>query len=205
MRHVVLCGDSIFDNAAYVEGGPDVAQQLRGTLDSGDKVTLLAVDGSISSQVVGQFEKLPVDATHLVVSTGGNDILHYAAMLEQNVHTVAAAMAMLAAAKAEFAPHHMAAVNAAYNVGLPTAFCTIYDANMGPAITTALGVFNDAITRHLHQFGLDLIDLRLVCTKSADYANPIEPSVAGGAKIAAAVARYAQAVTKRSEATRVFR
>ena len=204
MRHVVLCGDSIFDNAAYVEGGPDVAQQLRDILDPGDKVTLRAVDGSISSQVVGQFAQLPNDATHLVVSTGGNDILHHAAMLEQNVNTVSAAMAMLAAAKAEFAPHHMAAVNASYDIGLPVAFCTIYDANMGPAISTALGIFNDAITRHLHQFGLDLIDLRLVCTESADYANPIEPSVAGGAKIAAAVARYVRAVTKRSEATRVF-
>jgi len=28
MRHVVLLGDSIFDNAAYVHGGPDVVAQL---------------------------------------------------------------------------------------------------------------------------------------------------------------------------------
>jgi hypothetical protein len=28
------------------------------------------------------------------------------------------------------------------------------------------------------------LDLRLVCNELADYANPIEPSVAGGAKIA---------------------
>ena len=33
-----------------------------------------------------------------------------------------------------------------------------------------------------------LVDLRLVCTEAADYANPIEPSTAGGAKIARAVA-----------------
>src|SRR5690349_5483722 len=31
-RHVVLLGDSIFDNAAYVGGGPDVITQLRAAL-----------------------------------------------------------------------------------------------------------------------------------------------------------------------------
>jgi hypothetical protein len=34
-----------------------------------------------------------------------------------------------------------------------------------------------------------VIDLRLVCTEPADYANEIEPSGPGGRKIAAAVAR----------------
>jgi hypothetical protein len=30
-RHVVLLGDSVFDNAAYVRGGPDVVAQRRWT------------------------------------------------------------------------------------------------------------------------------------------------------------------------------
>ena len=30
MPHVVLLGDSIFDNGAYTQGGPDVITQLRG-------------------------------------------------------------------------------------------------------------------------------------------------------------------------------
>jgi hypothetical protein len=29
MKQVVLLGDSIFDNAAYTRGGPDVIRQLR--------------------------------------------------------------------------------------------------------------------------------------------------------------------------------
>ena len=37
--------------------------------------------------------------------------------------------------------------------------------------------------------GLSVIDLRLVCSDPADYANPIEPSVKGGAKIAESIAR----------------
>ena len=37
--------------------------------------------------------------------------------------------------------------------------------------------------------GLPLVDLRLICDRDEDYANPIEPSARGGDKIAAAVAR----------------
>ena len=33
-----------------------------------------------------------------------------------------------------------------------------------------------------------IIDLRLVCDEPAEYANPIEPSSIGGAKIALAIA-----------------
>ena len=53
---------------------------------------------------------------------------------------------------------------------------------------TALTIFNDVITRAAFTPGLPLIDLRLICNEDADFANPIEPSVQGGAKIAAAIA-----------------
>ena len=90
MSHIVLLGDSIFDNAAYVRGGPDVVTQLRELLPRGWQATLAAVDGAI--------------------------------------RRVAAERCV------------------------PT------------------------------------IELRLVCTEPADYANPVEPSVRGGAKIARAIA-----------------
>ncbi|WP_108787503.1 GDSL-type esterase/lipase family protein [Erythrobacter sp. Alg231-14] len=204
MKHIVLCGDSIFDNASYVDGGPDVAAQLRACLDPEDKVTLLAVDGSISRQVETQLVDLPSDATHLIVSTGGNDVLHNAALLEQKTATIASAMAVLMAANGAFAPEHAGAVQLARQLDLPVAFCTIYDANMGPLITTALSIFNDAITRNVHAAGVDLIDLRLICPEIGDYANPIEPSVQGGEKIAAAISRYAKAVRQQGAGTRVF-
>jgi hypothetical protein len=35
MTHIVLLGDSIFNNAAYVAGGPDVVRQLRDVLPGG--------------------------------------------------------------------------------------------------------------------------------------------------------------------------
>jgi hypothetical protein len=52
----------------------------------------------------------------------------------------------------------------------------------------ALGVFNDVITRAAFARGLPLLDLRLICSRDEDFANPIEPSVRGGDKIAAAIA-----------------
>jgi hypothetical protein len=52
-------------------------------------------------------------------------------------------------------------------------------------IKSALALFNDRITRAAFSRGLPLIDLRLICNEEGDYANPIEPSVQGGAKIAA--------------------
>ncbi len=73
MNHVVLLGDSIFDNAAYVHGGPDVIAHLKSILPQDWKATLLAADGAISIDVIGQIRKIPESATHLVVSAGGND------------------------------------------------------------------------------------------------------------------------------------
>lgn len=52
-------------------------------------------------------------------------------------------------------------------------------------------MFNDRITRAAFSNGLALIDLRLICNEERDYANPIEPSVAGGEKMSAAIAAWA--------------
>jgi len=54
-------------------------------------------------------------------------------------------------------------------------------------IGVALMVFNDVILRVAIKFAMAVIDLRFVCTSPEDYANPIEPSSAGGAKIARAI------------------
>lgn len=77
---------------------------------------------------------------------------------------------------------------------LPTAVCTIYDPRFpDPArqrlAVVGLTLFNDVIAREAFARGLTLIDLRLVCDEPADLANPIEPSVQGGRKIAAAITR----------------
>ena len=92
MQHVILLGDSILDNAAYVAGKPDVVQQLRDRLaGSGWRATLKAVDGSITSDVEHQLRQLPADASHLVVSIGGNDVLGRSGLLDEGAGSVAEA------------------------------------------------------------------------------------------------------------------
>ena len=81
MGHVILLGDSIFDNAPYTRGGPAVASQVRKLVPPGWTVSLLAVDGSSTDDISGQMQRLPKDATHLILSVGGNNALTYASRL----------------------------------------------------------------------------------------------------------------------------
>jgi hypothetical protein len=195
MAHLVLLGDSIFDNAAYVRGGPDVVRQLRQELPTNWDASLLAVDGAVVRGVPAQLGRLPGDATHLVVSAGGNDALGASHLLGQSVANVAEALSLLETAQSRFARDYREMVEAVLARGLPTALCTIYDTPpSGPdhrLIRAALALFNDEIARAAFARALPLIDLRLICGADEDYANPIEPSVAGGAKIAAAIAAWA--------------
>ena len=85
MNHIVLLGNSIFDNAAYAAGGPDVVRQLRDILPSGWRATLNALDGAVIADLPQQLQKLPGDASHLVVSVGGNDALGDAGLLDRRM------------------------------------------------------------------------------------------------------------------------
>ncbi len=191
---IVLLGDSIFDNAPYVNGGPDVLAHLQRQLPSTWRATLSAVDGSTTEDVAVQFATIPANATHLALSVGGNDALGHADMLERPADSVAEVLGMLAEVAMEFELRYRAAVDALLERRLPLAICTIYNGNFPDVLTqqlaaTALTVFNDAILRVAIEAGLVVIDLRVVCTEPSDYANPIEPSVQGGAKIADAIVR----------------
>ena len=195
-KHIVLLGDSIFANAAYVGGGPDVIEQLGRRLPLGARATLGAMDGSVTSGVRLQLQIAPNDATHFVVSAGGNDALHHAGLLGEKASSVAEAMAKLATVRESFAQDYGAMLDDVMARGLPVAVCTIYDARFPDAqqrrlASLGLTLFNDCITREASARGLALIDLRLILTADSDLANPIEPSVAGGAKIAAAIAAFA--------------
>ncbi|HEX8571248.1 MAG TPA: SGNH/GDSL hydrolase family protein [Allosphingosinicella sp.] len=195
MAHVVLLGDSIFDNGAYVRGGPDVVRQLRSKLPADWDSSLLAVDGAVTREVLGQLERLPADSTHLVVSAGGNDALSASHLLGQRVATVAEALSLLEVAQSRFARDYEEMAEAVVATGLPAAFCTVYDTPPSSPdqriVRTALALFNDVISRAAFARGAGLIDLRLICDEDEDYANPIEPSVRGGAKIASAAAAWA--------------
>ena len=194
MPHVVLLGDSTFDNQIYVAGGYDVLTHLRERLGSGWRATLRAVDGAKVEDVLRQLHDLPHDVTHLVLSVGGNNALSHTNILENRVESVIEVMSGMAEIAERFTRSYGALVRRLKNLQAILTVCTIYhpplsDPIMRHLAITALPIFNDAILRVSFEEGLNIVDLRLVCTEKNDFVNEIEPSEVGGAKIATAVAR----------------
>ena len=191
--HVVLLGDSIFDNAAYVPGDDPVVVQVRAALP-GARVTLLARDGDVVPAIAAQVARIPADASHLVLSVGGNDALGYIDVLTEPAGGVGAALLRMADIAEEFERAYRRMLELLVATGLAVTVCTIYypafeEEGLQRMAVAAETFFNDVILRCAFDQGLPVIDLRIVCSDRADYANPIEPSAHGGEKIARVIAR----------------
>jgi lysophospholipase L1-like esterase len=192
MPHLVLLGDSVFDNGSYVAAGRATIDALAVRLPVGWRATLLAQDGSTSDEIGRQLLHLPSDATHLVVSTGGNDALTHAGILTERASTVAEALWKLGQVASQFEQRYAAMLRKVRARKLPATVCTIYngsfrDAHLQRITATALTAFNDAIIRTAWSAAIPIIDLRTVCDEMEDYANEIEPSARGSEKIADAI------------------
>ena len=206
-NHIVLCGDSIFDNGSYVRGEPDVAEQVREQLPD-SKVTLLAIDGNVTKDVKDQLNNLPKDATHIFISIGGNDGYNRMDVFDESANTIGDAMGPLYELRNEFEIDYNKMLKNVLSYGVPTTLCSIYypryeelglgrmreyfggKTNRVPIHKMAmvgLSIYNDIITKEAFQAGLPLIDLRVLCNDDKDFANPIEPSAIGGKKIAGAI------------------
>lgn len=83
--HIVLLGDSIFDNQSYTAGQPDVVRHLRTLVPPEWEAMLCAVDGATTGSVALQFDDIPDDASHLVLSVGGNDALSHFDLLDRRL------------------------------------------------------------------------------------------------------------------------
>jgi hypothetical protein len=217
--HLVLLGDSILDNGAYTDGGPDVVTHLRGMVPAGWRATLLALDGSLIGDLEEQLSALPVDTTHIVVSVGGNNVLMNLDVLRARVRSEPEALVKLGHRVALFEGAYRVAINRVLHLGKALTLCTIYNASLdtdagaeamgfsteeAAAALVMLTTFNDVILRVAFEAKLRVIELRLVCTEPADYANAIEPSVRGGEKIARAIVRSFGLATPTADPSRVF-
>jgi hypothetical protein len=192
--HIVLLGDSIFDNGAYTRGEPDVVMHLRTLLPAGVRATLLAKDGATTRSLDAQTARIPGDATHLVISIGGNDALGHLDLLDAPVTSTADALDAFDECITAFEMGYRLTVEPVFARGLQSTLCTIYngaleDPRLAPRARVALMMFNDVILRVAFEHQVSMIDLRLVCSEATDYANPIEPSGPGGLKIAKAILR----------------
>jgi len=205
-EEIVLLGDSIFDNITYTKGEPDVVTHLRSMLPGDWRATLLAVDGSTTKDIAGQISRVSPEASHLVVSIGGNDALANIDLIVLPADSAQKALMLLPARVEDFERNYRTALAATLQLGLPTTVCTIYNGQFSENTATirmAVAAYNDVILRVAFEHGLAVIELRHVCCNPEDYANPIEPSGHGGRKIARAIAG-AVGIVRLSKSTTVW-
>jgi hypothetical protein len=199
VAHLVLLGDSIFDNASYVPPRAAVLDHLRARLGTTHRADLIAVDGATSRHLDEQLARLPADATHAALSVGGNDALQLASLMRTAVPDLGSALTRLGRELTPFRDAYRRTLHALTGRELQLLCCTVYDAipDLDSAEVNGLRLFNDVIALESRRAGADLLELRLLCTEPADYSpvSPIEPSSQGGRKIAYALARWLETGT----------
>jgi len=188
MTHIVLLGDSIFDNAVYVLDGEDVIHHIKRKIPPSWSATLLAVDGSVARDIPDQARGLLDDTTHLFLSVGGNDALKNMYYLSMRAESVAQVMTIFSRLAIDFLNNYITAVKSLLETRLPLTLCTIYKPNFQLAeqqtvATSALTFWNDVIIQTAITYKLPIIELRQIFTSPADYANSIEPSAIGADKL----------------------
>jgi hypothetical protein len=152
---------------------------------------------------------LPSDATHLFVSAGGNNAILNADILQMKISASAEVFDRLADLSSTFEFQYREMLETVLSLNKSTAVCTIYYPRIPEDFTqkiavAALATFNDVIMKQAFLAGVPLIDLRLVCNEDSDYANEIEPSEAGGEKIAKTILRVVNEHDFEKHKTEVF-
>jgi GDSL-like Lipase/Acylhydrolase family len=195
-KQLILLGDSIFDNKAYVRPGErDVVTHLRAKLDPSQwHCELWAVDGSVAGDVPSQLERGSVRPPAVfVLSAGGNDALGYLDLLhDPATESFGEVLVRLHGIRERFRVGYAATLDRILALGQPLIVCTVYNPRFPEELIqkageTALSVFNDVIVQEALGRKLPIIDLRAVCTDDAHFANEIEPSEWGGEAIADAI------------------
>ena len=193
--HIVLLGDSVFDNAPYTAGGPAVVDHLNALVREGEEATLLAVDGDCLEDMPSQQGRIPDSATHIIVSIGGNDALGHADLLNAPVRTAGQGLAVMGGVVDDFAERYRALLGDLCRGFDWLQVCTIYNGDFGPeapVLSAAVRLFDDAIQRAANEWGVLVIELRDLLNEPIHYANPIEPSVEGGRVLAEEILRRAR-------------
>jgi hypothetical protein len=208
MGHLALLGDSIFDNRPYTAPEPDTTDHLQRALGPEWTVELLARDGATMADLGFQLAHLGAETDFAVLSIGGNDAIEHIGILEPRVCSSTDMLGQLADISDDFGRRYaqvLADLRPRVQRLVP---CTIYEPPMGD-LTTArlaripLSLLNDQILRCSLASGLDVLDLRTVCTETSDFVKEIEPSAGGAWKIASAIAALVRDATT-LKASRLF-
>ncbi|CAJ1401540.1 unnamed protein product, partial [Effrenium voratum] len=195
-RLLALLGDSTIDNGRWVaQGEPSVTDQVSAL----EPCVMCARDGAMIAAIAGQLPTAPAEATHFVVSVGGNDATGATTtVLGGQVNSAEEALCRLhtfaQAFEVEFAAAMQHVVRSIGDRHLVICSCynpcfapfDVQTVQQGPA-NLAMALLADAVLRVATRLRVPVIDLRRVMTEVEDFANPIEPSSRGGLKIAQAI------------------
>src|SRR5262245_38062071 len=195
MPHLALLGDGILANGAHAGHGSDTASLL-GQLLPAWTVSLLAAEGSGMGAVAAQVQRLAAGVDLAVLSVGGNDAMQHVDILQHPTQTSANTLDALTNMVDDFAEQYDQAAKAARDRAPRLIVCTIYEPplvgnNTASRARILLTLLNDRILRIACQLGLDVLDLRAICTSREDFTAQIQPSAAAAAKIARAIAAVA--------------
>lgn len=190
IKHIVLAGDSIFDNDGYVPGEPGVIEQLRMSVPKDWSAAKIAVDGDCIRHVYSRVENLPTHYTDMVLSIGGNDALGYSTIIDE-MDSIEDLPRLAARPMTEFRKDYQTLLDHLIALDVKLSVCTIYtavpfdNAEWREYVPIALNLFNSIIKEEAQKRNIDVIDIDKVCTEPADFAavSPIEPSAIGGQKI----------------------
>lgn len=208
IKKIHLYGDSIFDNAIYVDPDRAVTDHMKRLLPVTTSHKMWAVDGHTTRDCLNEIDDrspefattpgdLALPTVAAVLSIGGNDALQSAGVLFTPVRTVAEAFQRMKPMLDKFRKNYEAIV-AALILSYPAVrVCTIYNKipgekfNIGSTEMLALSLYNDIITEVASRNNLPVIDLRVICDTDECYSpvSPIEPSDEGGERIARAICK----------------
>jgi len=199
-KRIILLGDSIIDNGAYVRPGEaDVAKQLQALLPQ-LAIIKRAVDGAVCADVLGSQTANLESTDRIILSAGGNDALQHIDLLDAaTVTTAKQVLLRLAAIRADFRRTYASLLDRLVTIRAPVLVLTVYnpcfdghgmDATYQQAAEGAISLYDDVIQLEAHRRSFKVLELRTLFTSPADYANPIEPSALGGAKLAQAISAW---------------
>jgi lysophospholipase L1-like esterase len=189
---LALIGDSILDNDPYTRPEPNTTVHLQRLLTDWS-IHLLAQDGARMADISFQLRELEGRLDTAILSVGGNDAVEHIGLLERRASSSAEVLQQLLGIADEFAQRYEGVARCVLAHAKRTVLCTIYEVRLEPAVyadlaRVPLGLLNDRIVQVASGLGVDVLDLRSVCTDSSDFVLQIEPSAKGAEKIARAIA-----------------
>lgn len=181
-QNIILLGDSIFKNNAYVPYGSSIESQLENNAQ-GKEVLCLARDNSSITDVYKQVEEIPEDynnrRTRIFLSVGGNDILENYVYDYNDVDN----MEILNANFKEY-KKVIKTIQSKMSEAKLTILDVYYpDHTRFKSFYPLISEWNKLIDDYAKRNNIRVIKISNILTNADDFSFAIEPSAIGGNKI----------------------